>query len=174
MARSSITRRTSILASIAVVIAVAIGADARAQESYRLSKIAAQDACALLTANDIAMVLHDSVTWSSAGSGGPTAASACSYSTANHADIELSIAGGRAEFEKLPSELPGMTRLSGVGDAGYNGPPSTGGSGAGGQVFVLKGGTYFSITVQSDSGDAADFRSAAALARKVADRIKGR
>jgi hypothetical protein len=174
MARSAIPRRISIPASIAVVIALAIGVRARAQEEYRVTKIAAQDPCALLTANDIATVLHDSVTWSSAGSGGPTAATACSYSTTNHADIELSLAGGRADFEKLPSQLSGMTRLSGVGDAAYNGPPSTGGSGAGGQVFVLKGGTYFYITVQSDSGDAADFRSAAALARKVADRIKGR
>ena len=64
-----------------------------------------------------------------------------------------------------------MTTLSGVGDAAYNGPKSTGGSGAGAQVFVLKGGTYFYITVQSESGDASDARTAAALARKVADRI---
>ncbi len=41
-------------------------------------------------------------------------------------------------------------------------------------MFVLKGGTYFYITVQSDSGDADDAKTAAALARKVANRIKAK
>jgi len=132
------------------------------------NKTASQGPCALLTANDVATVLGDSVTWSSAGADTPDR---CSYSTTGHADIDLNLAGGRAEFHKLPSELPGMTTLSGVGDAAYNGPKSTGGSGAGAQVFVLKGNTYFYITVQSESGDASDARSAVALARKVADRI---
>jgi len=131
-------------------------------------KTAAHGACALLTANDVATVLGDSVTWSSAGADTPDR---CSYSTTGHADVDLNLAGGRAEFHKLPSELPGMTTLSGVGDAAYNGPKSTGGSGAGAQVFVLKGNTYFYITVQSERGDASDARSAVALARKVADRI---
>jgi len=134
-------------------------------------KTAAHRACALLTADDVAAVLGESVTWSSAGSGGTNDPLACSYSTTNHADVDLSLAGGRAEFRKLPSELSGMTALSGVGDAAYNGPKSTGGSGAGAQVFVLKGNTYFYITVQSERGDASDARSAVALARKVANRI---
>lgn len=138
---------------------------------HPLSKISAHAPCALLTANDVATVLGDSVTWSSAGSGGPNAASACSYATTNNADVDINL-GGRAEFEKLPSQLSGMTPLSGVGDAAYNGPKSTGGSGGGAQVFVLKGATYFYITVQSDNGDTNDARTAAALARKVAARIK--
>jgi hypothetical protein len=133
-----------------------------------LGKTAAQGACALLTAKDIATILGDSVTWSSAAA---DTTDRCSYSTTGHADVDLNLAGGRAEFHKLPSELPGMTTLSGVGDAAYNGPKSTGGSGAGAQVFVLKGNTYFYITVQSERGDASDARSAVALARKVADRI---
>ncbi len=133
-------------------------------------KTAAHRACALLTADDVAAVLGESVTWSSAGSGGTNDALACSYSTTNHSDVDLSLAGGGGEFHKLPSELPGMTALSGVGDAAYNGPKSTGGSGGGAQVFVLKGNTYFYITVQSERGDASDARSAVALARKVAAR----
>jgi hypothetical protein len=128
-------------------------------------KIASQGPCALLTADDIAAVLGELVTWSSAG------ADTCKYSTAGHADVDLNLAGGRAEFHKLPSELPGMTALSGVGNVAYNGPKSTGGSGGGAQVFVLKGNIYFYITVQSERGDASDARSAVALARKVAGRI---
>ena len=131
-------------------------------------KTASHGPCALPSAKDVATILGDSVTWSSAGAGGPDR---CSYSTTGNADVDLNLAGGRAEFHKLPSELPGMTTLSGVGDAAYNGPKSTGGSGAGAQVFVLKGNTYFYITVQSERGDASDARSAVALARKVADRI---
>jgi len=131
-----------------------------------LTKVAAhQGACALLTGADIAGVLGKSVTWSSAGTGGPDAETACSYSTADHTDINLNLAGGRADFDNLSSQLTGMTALRSVGDAAFNGPKSTGGSGAGAQVFVLAGGTYFYITVQSGRSDADDARGAAALAR---------
>jgi hypothetical protein len=180
MARSDVPRRTLIPVTIAVVIAVSIGAGARAATNDyggedRLTKAAAhQGACALLTAADIGAVLGKSVTWSSAGTGGPDAQSACSYSTADGTDINLNLAGGRADFDKLPSQLSGMTALRGVGDAAFNGPKATGGSGGGAQVFVLKGGTYFYITVQSDSGDADDAKTAAALARKVANRINAK
>jgi hypothetical protein len=177
-------RLTSIrLTTLAVVIAVAIGPSAAhggvgvgATDDYDgrdpFIRIAAhKGACALLTAADVAAVLGQSVTWSSDGAGGPDVQSACSYSTTDHTDIDLNLNGGRVEFEKLPSQLTGMTPLRGVGDAAYNGPKSTGGEGAGAQVFVLKGGTYFSITVQSGKSDANDAKAAAALARKVASRI---
>jgi len=140
-------------------------------DRHSLTKTSGHGPCALLTANDIAAVLGESADWSSAGTPSPDSSTACSYSTPSGTDVNINLAGGRAEFHKLPSELPGMTALSGVGDAAYDGPKSTGGSGGGAQVFVLKGNTYFYITVESDNGDASDARSAAALARKVAARL---
>jgi len=134
-------------------------------------KIAAHGACALLTANDVAEVLGESVNWRN---GTPDA---CKYSTTESTDVDLNLAGGRAEFDKVPGEVPGVTPLSGVGDAAFLNPPGRTVSGAvdwgaGAEVYVIKRGTYFYLTVQSDSNNADDPRKATALARKVADRIK--
>jgi hypothetical protein len=159
MTRSDVPCGKLMSMMIALIIAVSIEAAARAATNDYggkdfITKVSArQSACALLTAADIAGVLGSSVTWSSAGTGGPDADTTCSYSTADNTDINLNLAGGRSEFNNLTSQLTGMTPLHGVGDAAFNGPNSTGGSGGGAQVFVLRGGTYFYITVQSERGE---------------------
>ena len=125
----------------------------------RVSKISAHDPCSLLTAGDISAVLGSPVTWSSAGAGGPTADTVCSYSTDDHTSITVSVNGGRADFDNNTRQMNSMASqyhmqplipVSGVGDKAFMNPPSTGGGGAGRQVYVLKGGTYFYVGVQSD------------------------
>lgn len=144
-----------------------------------LSKTTAQGACALLTAEDVAAVYGGPVKLTSADN-------PCVYDgDATHAQLELND-GGRREFDKTIRQLqeyaqqygPGcqtppclvpLTKLSGVGDAAYLNASQSNGSG--GQVYGMKGGTYFTISVQSDSANL-DNRTAVALARKVADRMK--
>jgi hypothetical protein len=157
------------LVATAVVIAVTIGAGARAQA-------AALKACALLTADDVAAVLGDKVTWSSAEASGSDDAS-CSYATKVIGDdaAELKVAGGRAEFDETVRQLQDiskqyhvapLTPLSGVGDSAFL---NTSGDDTA-QVYVMKGGTYFYITVACKRAKCASLGSA--LAHKVIDRIK--
>jgi len=172
-------RWTSILATVAIVFAVAIGAGTPAQA-------AAQKACALLTADDVAAVLGDKVTWSSAEAGGSDDGTSCSYATKVLGDdaAHLALAGGRADFDTNIRQLqdmdkqyqqyhlPPLTALSGVGDVAY----FTMGHGSSGpvpaQVFVMKGGTYFYVELFCKPAKCAD--QGAALARRVADRIKAK
>jgi hypothetical protein len=146
-----------------------------------LGKTAAQGACALLTAEDVAAVYGGPVKLTSGPLDNP-----CVYDgDATHAQLELND-GGRREFDKTIRQLqeyaqqygPGcqtppclvpLAKLSGVGDAAYLNASQSNGSG--GQVYGMKGGTYFTISVQSDSANL-DNRTAVALARKVADRMK--
>lgn len=162
------------LAAIAVVFAVAIGAGTQAQA-------AAQKVCTLLTADDVAAVLADPVTWSSAQAGGSDDGTSCAYETKALGEdaARLTIAGGRADFDtnirQLQDQskqyhLPPLTALSGVGDVAY----LTAGQGSSGpvpaQVFVMKGGIYFYVELFCKPAKCADLGTA--LARRVADRIK--
>jgi len=85
--------------------------------------------------------------------------------------------GGRARFDHAVYELHSLTALSGVGDGAYQSGISRGSNEEGtaiaeAHLWVIKGGTYFDITVQRDSPNLAPGPAAVALARKVADRAK--
>jgi hypothetical protein len=167
-------RRILLLAVIAVALAIGAGVPAQA---------AAQKACALLTADDVAAVLGDTVTWSSAQAGGSDDGTSCSYTTKVRGSdaAQLSLAGGRANFDanirQLQDQskqyhLPPLTALSGVGDAAF----LTAGQGSSGpvpaQVFVMKGDTYFYVALFCKPAQCAS--QGTALARRIADRIKGK
>ncbi|MGH7074673.1 MAG: hypothetical protein ACREFD_10790 [Stellaceae bacterium] len=150
-----------------------------------LVKMAAWRPCALLTAADVAGVLRERVKWSSAGTKSPVEDTQCSYSTTNGDEVDLMLGGGRAEFDQTvrqlqksaqryksscqsPPCLTPLTKLSGVGDAAFlnrSGSDTT-------QVYVIEGGTFFTITLQTEREHAPRAKHAVALAHKVADRIK--
>ncbi|HUA32330.1 MAG TPA: hypothetical protein VMA09_01900 [Candidatus Binataceae bacterium] len=152
-------RAKSLLATVAVIVMIGLGAQA-----YAIVP------CALLTADDVAGVTGGAVNEISAA-GTPMASTTCTYSTSvDNGTVTLMLGGGAAQFDQSVSfgAKNGMpyTALSGVADKAYVnnqcGQPCA-------QVFALKGSTYFLITVQQGPNDA---RSAEALARKVAARTK--
>jgi hypothetical protein len=150
-----------------------------------LIKIAARRPCTLLTAADVAGVLRERVNWSSAGTKSPVEDTQCSYSTTNGDEVDLMLGGGSAELDQTVRRLqkwtqrygPGcqsppcltpLIKLSDVGDAAFlnrSGGDTT-------QVYVIKGGTFFTITLQTEREHAPRAKHAVALADKVADRIK--
>jgi hypothetical protein len=150
------TRNTLMSAAIATFIAAAAGA-----------ALAAQDPCTLITSADIAALMGGPVTkLSKVGVPAQIASRECNYSTADGDDITLSIDGGRAEFNNVVKQIPGLKRLTGVGDAAYeNSDP-----GAFVQVYVLKGGTYFNLSLSSTRAGASGW--AVAMARTAASRLK--
>ena len=127
----------------------------------------AQSACVLLTTADVEAILGQAVTVIS-GDDASADKNSCSYDiTASHDEVELKLAGGRADFDNIVRQFPGMTKLSGVGDEAYeliSGSPATP------EVFAIKGGTFFYIELER--GKLNDAERAVAMARKVADRIK--
>lgn len=87
--------------------------------------------------------------------------------TTSRDEMDLELAGGRADFDNVIRQFPGMTKLSGVGDGAYelrSGSPATP------EVFVIKDGTFFYIVLDRSKPNNAE--RAVAIARKVADRIK--
>jgi hypothetical protein len=155
-------RRILTTASIAVVIAVAIGSGAAP---------AAGGPCALLTANDVTAVLGMPVKGVDAGDSEECMyASETQDSAGEQATVTLRVHGGRADFDQSVSmaQQYGMpyTPLSGLGDKAYENNK------CGEQcatVGVIKGKAYFTVMVQEDLNHS---RSAVALARNIADRIK--
>jgi hypothetical protein len=152
-----------------------------------LIETAARRPCALLTANDVAVALGEKVTWSSAGTPSPLEDTQCSYSTANGDQVVLMLAGARADFDSTVRQLqkitedprlgPGcqtppclipLTKLSGVGDAAFLNKSTSDTV----QVYVVKDGTFFLITLQKENRYVQAPAQATALARKVAGRIK--
>ena len=147
--------------AIAMTIAAAIGG---------MQALAAEDPCSLLTAADVTAIV-----------GGPllapnSDAQSCQYSSTGttwngeDASAMLLLSGGRAEYEQSvgmgAKYGTSYAPLSGIGDKAYEnnncGDQCS-------QVGVLKKGTYFILTVQGDPKHA---KSAVALARKVAARMK--
>jgi hypothetical protein len=127
----------------------------------------AQSACALLTTADVEAILGEAVTVIS-GDDASADKNSCSYDiSASHDEVELKIAGGRADFDNIVRQFPGMTKLSGVGDEAYeliSGSPATP------EVFAIKGGTFFYIELER--GKPNDAERAVAMARKVAQMIR--
>jgi len=120
--------------------------------------------------------MSEPVTWSSAKDGGAEDTTICIYGTKTTPDyaVHLAIGGGRAEFDSNVHQLqdmgrqyhlPPLTAVSGVGDAAYL---NTSGQGFA-QIYVVKGETYFTLTVYCKPADCAG--QSAALGRKVAERI---
>jgi hypothetical protein len=180
-------RVTSVLAAIAVVIAVAIGPGA-AQSGVGGGAtngpcgfgeyppcIVAKDACALLSAEVLAPVLGRG--WTRQGSGpmrplpGAPLINDCQYDgPAENEEVILRVhAGGRAQFDDEVHKFGrGPTAFGGVGDRAYE-LVSPEQSPKGVQLWVVKGGTYFDLTLDSDNPNFAGW--GAALARAVANRI---
>jgi len=137
-------------------------------------KIDGWNACALLTADDLAAMSGEP--WTQQGSGpmrplaGAELINQCQYNGQGKQgyDIEITIVhtGGRAQFDKIVPARDTRS-LSGVGDAAYlNVVP------AGANAQVIQGGTYFEIRLQSYSPNPNLGAWAVAFARKAADRIK--
>lgn len=183
------------LATIAVVVAVMIGpaperdnavaaqgsVDSGATNGacgfgeYPPCKIA-EDACVLLTADDVVAVFGGA--WTRQGSGpmrplpGAALIDDCQYDgPAEGEDVILTVHdGGRAQFDDTVHKLGrGPTALSGVGDAAYS-FASPGSSPPQVELWVVKGATYFNMMLNSNSPNLAS--GAATLASKIANRVK--
>jgi hypothetical protein len=139
-------------------------------------KIDGWNACALLTADDLAAMSGEP--WTQQGSGpmrplaGAELINQCQYNGQGKQgyDIEITIvhAGGRAQFDKIVPARD-TRRMSGVGDAAYlNVVP------AGAHAHVLQSGTYFELRLQSYSPNPNLGAWAVAFARKAADKIKAK
>ncbi len=127
----------------------------------------ALDACDLLTTADADEATSGAVTRVPAGP-----ANACYYQVRAPAGDGVSlqlIDGGRAKFDFDHKRMLNTTPLSGVGDAAFEFVSLAGFA----QVYVIKGDTYFAITLTSHRNRNLS-GSAARLARKVADRIKSK
>lgn len=139
-------------------------------------KIDGWNACALLTAQDLAAMSGEP--WTQQGSGpmrpfaGAELINQCQYNGQGKQgyDIEITIVhtGGRAQFDKI---VPGREtrRLSGVGDAAYLTVVS-----AGANAQVIQGGTYFEIRLQSYSPNPNLGAWAVDFARRAVDKIKAK
>jgi hypothetical protein len=151
------------LAAVAIVMVVGVGTRAQAASP-----------CALLTTNDVSTALGMPVKNDDTASEGVT--NECIYESTTTAfegetpTVTLIISGGRAEYDQAVStgKQFGMptTPLSGIGDQAYENN-NCGEQCA--QVGVMEGKTYFTLMVQEDVNHT---RNAAALARKVAERMK--
>lgn len=138
-------------------------------------KIAGWNACALLTADDLAAVSGES--WTQQGSGpmrplaGAQLINECTYDgQGEHGDMEITTvhSGGRAQFDKH-AHARDLRSLSGVGDEAYLNVVE-----GGAHVLVIQNGTYFEIRLQSHSPNPNLGSWAVASARKAADRIKSK
>jgi hypothetical protein len=188
------TARTIVIATMAIIAITAARSSAGSIESGQLitvddradavngpcgyyghppCKIDGPNACALLTADDLAGI--SSEPWTQQGSGpmrpiaGANLINQCQYNGQGKQgyDIEITIvhSGGRAQFDKI---VPGRhtQRLSGVGDAAYLTVMP-----AGANAQVVQGGNYFEIRLQSYSPNPNLAAWATAFARKAAARI---
>ena len=139
-------------------------------------KIDGWNACALLTADELAAMSGEP--WTQQGSGpmrplaGAELINQCQYNAQGKQgyDIEITIvhAGGRAQFDKIVPARDTRS-LSGVGDAAYLNVVS-----AGANALVIQGGTYFEIRLQSYRANPNLGAWAVAFARKAADKIKAK
>jgi len=142
---------------------------------YPLCKVA-NDACALLAPEVLASVVGKGWTRQGSGPMRPLAGAAlineCQYDgPAENEEVILTVhAGGRGQFDDTVRNLGrGSTAMSGVGDAAYE-MVSQESSPKGVRLWVIKGGTYFDMRLDSDNPNFAGW--GAALARKIAHRIK--
>ena len=119
--------------------------------------------CALLTAADAAAVMRSPVM-------NPTnSLGTCFYgsrsSPGDGVALQL-IDGGRSKFDFDHQRISYTKTLSGIGDGAFEFASAAGFV----QVYVLKGGQYFSITL-TNSRDRALARSANQLAKQIADSL---
>jgi hypothetical protein len=185
---NAVPRVTSVLATIAAVIAVAInpvaaqsGVGGSATNGpcgfgeYPSCKVA-EDACALLSPEVLAAVLGKG--WTRQGSGpmrplpGAQLINDCQYDgPAENEEVILRVhEGGRAQFDDTVfKSLGGLTAVSGMGDAAYE-LVSSHSSPKGVRLWVMKSGTYFDLRLDSDNPNFTAW--GAALAHKIVDRIK--
>ncbi len=156
MTRSQITTL-----SLAAVGMFAVGACTGGQSAYTGKP------CDLLKPTDIAAQMGGPVTTlTNAAEPASILATQCDYSAAQDDTVTVSVAGGPTEFEQNIKSVPGLKTLDDVGDRAYlNTSP-----GAFSQVYVLKGRTYFWVTVDSERTEASAW--AVQLARTAATRIK--
>jgi hypothetical protein len=185
---NAVPRVTPVLVIIALVLAVSIGPGTAQSDDgggatsgpcgfgeYPPCRVA-EDACALLSAEVLVAVLGRG--WARQGSGpmrplpGAPLINDCQYDgPAENEEVILRVhAGGRAQFDDDVRKFGrGPNAFSGVGDAAYElvSPES---SPKGVRLWVIEGGTYFDLTLDSDNPNFAAWGTT--LARKVADRIK--
>ena len=153
-------RRTLMASIIALTIAVVSGAQAQAADAP----------CILLTADDVTAVLGGPLVGPNSDSTSCVYSSQATSWNGQNASATLMMAGGRAEYAQsagfgATSGTP-YTILKGVGDKAYE---NNGCGDQCSQVGVLKGKTFFILTVQEDPKHAT---TAVTLARKAAARIK--